>query len=428
MARLQVALDFLELKRALKVAEEAVDGGADLLEAGTPLIKSEGLDAVRQLRGRFPAIPIVADLKTMDAGRVEVECAAKAGASIVTVLAAAADSTIRECIEAANNYGVEIAVDLIGVSDPEARARQAAEWGAHLIDIHSGIDEQMSGSDPFARLRAVRSAVETPLAIAGGINSETAAQAVEAGADVVIVGGAVIKATDVAGATRAIKESMDTGKAVESDLFKRRGFDEIVDLLMQVSTANLTDAMHRHGSIAGLHPLSPGMKCAGPVVTVRTVPGDYAKPVEAIDAAGPGDVILIEAGGAPPALWGELATESALQKKVAGVVIYGAIRDTAAIRALKFPAFASAIHPAAGEPKGYGEIDVPVTIGGVTVRPGDFLLADDDGVVTIGRDKVVESANRAMDQLERENRLREEIRAGSTLAEVAELERWEVKR
>ena len=81
--KLQVALDFVDLPRALKVAEEAVLGGADWLEAGTPLIKSEGLQAVRALRDRWPGHVVVADMKTMDAGRAEVEYAAKAGAGVV---------------------------------------------------------------------------------------------------------------------------------------------------------------------------------------------------------------------------------------------------------------------------------------------------------------------------------------------------------
>jgi len=97
---LQVALDFVELIRALNLAEEAVEGGADWLEAGTPLIKSVGLDCVRELRKKFPSHTIVADMKTMDVGRIEVESAAKAGADIVAVLGVASDSTIRECIQA----------------------------------------------------------------------------------------------------------------------------------------------------------------------------------------------------------------------------------------------------------------------------------------------------------------------------------------
>ncbi|MHC4453378.1 MAG: orotidine 5'-phosphate decarboxylase / HUMPS family protein, partial [Planctomycetota bacterium] len=83
---LQVALDFINLKRAVNIAKEAVEAGVDWIEAGTPLIKSEGLDSVRVLRKEFPTITIVADMKTMDAGRLEMETAAKAGADIAVVM------------------------------------------------------------------------------------------------------------------------------------------------------------------------------------------------------------------------------------------------------------------------------------------------------------------------------------------------------
>jgi 3-hexulose-6-phosphate synthase/6-phospho-3-hexuloisomerase len=98
--------------------------------AGTPLIKSEGLDAVRALRREFPAATIVADMKVMDAGRVETECAAKAGANIVHVLAAASDATIAECVEAARRYDARIAVDLVGLA-VEGRLVERALEAAH---------------------------------------------------------------------------------------------------------------------------------------------------------------------------------------------------------------------------------------------------------------------------------------------------------
>src|SRR5579863_8911759 len=97
---LQVALDFENLSRALGAAREAVDGGADWVEAGTPLIKSEGLEAVRELKRTFPQQRIVADMKIMDTGAFEVEIAAKAGADLVTVLGASDDDTIAEAVRA----------------------------------------------------------------------------------------------------------------------------------------------------------------------------------------------------------------------------------------------------------------------------------------------------------------------------------------
>src|SRR5580765_5495505 len=183
--RLQVALDFNVLSRALRVAEEAVSAGADVLEVGTPLLKAEGLDAVRRLRERFPSVPVVADTKTMDAGRAEMEMAAKAGASFATVLGVASASTIRECVEVGRNYGIAVVVDLVGVEDPVARAQQAEALGASAVGVHCPIDEQMLGRDPFETLRAVRAAVSIHVAVAGGINSESAATAAAAGADIV---------------------------------------------------------------------------------------------------------------------------------------------------------------------------------------------------------------------------------------------------
>ncbi len=421
----QVALDFVNLNRALKVAEAAAAGGADWVEAGTPLIKSEGLDCLRALRRKFPQKTLVADMKIMDVGRIESESAFKAGANVVCVLGVADDSTIKECVEAAKNYGGRVMVDLLGVSDPTRRAMELEKMGIDYIGMHTSIDEQMRGKDPFSQLREVSRTVSVPVAVAGGINSETAAKAIDAGASVIIVGGAVIKAKDPQEATRTIKEAIKDKKVVPAELFKRARGKEIVQIFKKVSTANLSDAMHRAGEIKGLVKITPGVKLVGPALTVRSYPGDWAKPVEAIDKAEKGQVIVIDAGGMGPAVWGELATHSAIQKRLGGVVIDGAIRDVPEIVTLKFPAYARLITPTAGEPRGFGEIGIPIRIGGVSIFTGDWLVGDEDGIVVIPQKKAVEIANRAMDVLERENRIREEILEGGTLSSVTELLRWE---
>ena len=427
---LQVALDFLNLSRALKVAEEAVKGGANWLEAGTPLIKSEGLDAIRNLRKKFPQAIIVADMKIMDVGRIETEAAVKAGANIVCVLAAASDSTIRECVEAGKNYGAKIEADLIEIKDEdlEARAKEVEKLGVDYIGVHCAIDEQMQGKDAFDRLRRVAKVVNIPVAVAGGINSETAHRAVEAGAQIVIVGGAITKAKDATDACARIKKAIEKKETLFCKFFKRVTEDQVHKVLKDVSTANLSDAMHRSGDLKGIRPIFPGIKMAGAALTVRTYPGDWAKPVEAVEQARPGQVLVIDAGGVGPAVWGELATHGALQAKIAGLVIDGAVRDTPEIRKLGFPVFSKLITPTAGEPKGFGEIGVPITAGGLKVFSGDWIVGDDDGVVCIPKDKAAEIANRAMGILEQENRLREEIDRGSTLAKVIELLRWEKKK
>ena len=425
---LQVALDFVDLERAIEVAREAVEGGVDWIEIGTPLVKSEGLNAVRAMRQEFPNHKIIADMKTIDAGRTEVETAAKAGANIIDVLGASSDATIAECVDAARNYGAEIVVDMIEVADPVSRARAAEAAGANYIAVHTAIDVQMVGGDPFEVLSKVVEAVSIPVACAGGVNSETAALALQHGAQIVIVGGAIIKSADARAAAAEIKQAMSTGVGKATTLYKRVDETNIREALTMVSTANISDAMHRTGDLPGIRPVVNGVKMVGPVVTVRTYPGDWAKPVEAIDVAGVGDVIVIDAGGAGPAMWGELATHSAIQRKVAGVVADGAVRDTPDIRELKFPVFTKLIMPTAGEPKGFGEINVPIKVAGVRIHPGDWAVGDDDGVIIIPKARAAEFANRAMDVLEKENRLRGEIQRGSTLSQVAYLEKWEKRK
>jgi 3-hexulose-6-phosphate synthase / 6-phospho-3-hexuloisomerase len=428
MAKLQVALDFVDLQRAMKCAHEAVAGGVDWLEAGTPLIKSEGLQIVRALREAFPQMHIVADLKTMDAGRGEMEIASKAGANSASVLSAASDATISECVAAGKNFGIAVEVDLIGSSDYAAAALRAEKLGADAVAVHLGIDEQMHGRDPFDLLRSVRQAVSIRVSVAGGINSENAAEAVKAGADVVVVGGALTKSPDAGQAAKDIRQAMDSGQAVASQHFKRAGIDSIREILETVSTANISDGAHRQPCLSGIRPLNCDCKMVGPAFTVRSAPGDWAKPVEAIDLAGEGDVLVIEASGVGPALWGELATHSAIQRKLAGIVVEGAVRDTPDIRKLGLPVFSRLSCSNAGEPRGFGETAVTINISGQEISPGDWLVGDGDGVMVLPLGHAVEMANHAADCLEKENRIREEIVGGNTtLAKVIDLLKWEKK-
>src|SRR5204863_304358 len=293
---LQVALDHMHLKRALLAAAEAVQGGADWLEAGTPLIKSEGMEVVRQLKKSFPGTTIVADLKTMDTGAFEVEIAAKAGADVVTVMGVTDDATILEAVKAARRYGAKIMVDLMRVPDKAARAKELEKLGVDYLNMHVSIDEQMIARTPLEELKGVASATSLPIAVAGGLNSETVAQAAAAGASIL---------------------------------------------------------------------------------------------------------------------------------SVEGVVIDGAVRDLDTILELNFPCFSRHVAPHAGEPKGLGEIGSEIECGGQKVHAGDWIVGDESGILVVPQDQAVEMANRAVDVLERENRIREEIKRGGTLSSVLELEKWE---
>src|SRR5512136_2199485 len=423
---LQVALDLLELDRAITIAREAVVGGADWVEAGTPLIKSAGMEAVRRLRAEFPDREIVADMKVADTGTLEVEMAAKSGAGVICILATADDEVVREAVRAKNLYGVRIMADLINSPDPVKRAFELEELGVDIIAAHTGIDQQMVGLTSVELARELGGRLSVPLAVAGGLDAGSAAEAVRSGASIIIVGGNIIRSGDVTGSTRRIRKAIDRPGERTSPVRTRD--EEIRELLMGVSTPNISDAMHRKGAMRDILSICGDVKMAGKAVTVQTFAGDWAKPVEAIEIAGPGDVLVINNdGGVHVAPWGELATRSCMGKGVSGVVIDGAVRDVDDIRSLKFPLFARAIVPNAGEPKGFGEINAEIRCAGQYVRPGDWIIGDESGVVVVPQERAYEVARRALEVRKNEERIREEIERGSTLSEVAELIKWEKK-
>ncbi len=427
MPVLQLALDLMQLNRSIVIAHEAVEGGADWIEVGTPLIKSEGAEAVRTLRREFPGRRIIADTKTMDVGAFEVEIMAKAGADIVTVLGLAEDSTIEEAVMAGRKYGAEIMVDMINVPDRVARAKEVESLGVAYICLHMGIDTQMKGAEPpIDVLRRIVEEVSIPVAVAGGITAENAGLYVEAGATDVIVGGAIIKTGDIRAAAENIKRSME-GAEIRTDLAKKYSEEDLFEAFSRVSTCNISDAFHKQGVMTGIVPqsLAHRQRMVGRALTVQTANGDWAKPVEAIDRAKEGDILVVDVGGGDVAVWGELASCSAMVMGVKGIVIDGAIRDIDDIRDLKFPAFSRTVAPCAGEPKGYGGIGIEVKVGGQRVRTGDWIVGDESGIIVIPKEIAVEVGNRALDVHERENRTREEILRGSTLSKVNELSKWE---
>jgi len=416
-------MDLLELDRSIQIAKEAVLGGADWIEAGTPLIKSEGMDSVREMKKALPGTKIVADMKTVDTGAMEVEMAAKAGADIVALLAASDNSTVEDALRAARKYGVQIMMDLLTVPDPVGRSRELEELGVDYICVHVGIDQQMTGKDTIDFLKQIVKEVKTPVAAAGGMDAASAADAVASGAAIVIVGGSIVRSANVTESARKIRESIDVAQA--STAPKMSLEEEIVSLLRSVSSSNISDAMHRKGAMRGIHPLIPGKKIVGKAITVQTFAGDWAKPVEAIDLAGPGDVLVIYNGSNSIAPWGGLATLSCKIRGIEGVVVDGAVRELQEIRPMDYPLFSSDVVPNAGDPKGMGEINSEIVCGGQTVRPGDYIVGDDSGVVVIPKERAYEIARRAKEVEKTENRLFEEISRGKTLSQVVSLQKWE---
>src|SRR5271156_6620625 len=129
----QISLDLTSAAEALETATIALRAGVDWLEAGTPLIIAEGLHGVRKLRQRFPGVPIVADLKTMDGGYLEAELMAKAGATHVVVMARAHEETLRCVVKAGRDLGVKVMGDNLGCPDMVAGAKLLEDLGCDFV-------------------------------------------------------------------------------------------------------------------------------------------------------------------------------------------------------------------------------------------------------------------------------------------------------
>ena len=150
-------------------------------------------------------------------------------------------------------------------------------------------------------------------------------------------------------------------------------------------TAIISDNMNRMTGTWGLAPMhAPGTALLGTALTVRTRPGDNLMIHKALQLGKPGDVLVIDGAGAlDRALFGDIMKNVAKMRGFAGVVIDGAIRDAAAYREDSFPCYARGVCHRGPYKDGPGEINVPVTIGGVVVNPGDIVVGDDDGLVFI---------------------------------------------
>ncbi len=202
---LQIALDCLRVEEALRLMEQ-VHPYVDIVEIGTPLIFEAGLAAVEQIKSRYPDKSCVADLKIMDAGRVEASSGFKRGADIVTILGIAADMTIQAALEAAADHGGKVMADLINAPDPVRRCRELDALGVPILCLHTAFDRQGVEKADAQPLAEVRRQTTCRLAVAGGITLDTMPAVIQNGADVVIVGGAIARDPNPGEAAAAMKQ------------------------------------------------------------------------------------------------------------------------------------------------------------------------------------------------------------------------------
>lgn len=187
--------------------------------------------------------------------------------------------------------------------------------------------------------------------------------------------------------------------------------------MVRLGAAALSDALGKQGAMDhDMQCRSANPAMAGPAFTVRIHTADILMVSQALTECPKGHVLVIDGQGElNTALWGELTTYCALGKGVAGIVIDGAIRDSAKIRRSRLPVYARAVVPNAGGAEYPGETGVTVCCGGQVVRPGDWLIGDCDGVVVVPEERLSATLAVARRIVQAEKKLERAIRAGADL-------------
>ena len=185
----------------------------------------------------------------------------------------------------------------------------------------------------------------------------------------------------------------------------------------QYPSSILADVAGRRGALNGrIAPLAPGMRFAGPAITVEVRPGDNLMIHAAMAVAQPGDVIVVDGkGDVSSALMGEIMSQQCVALGVVAVVIDGAVRDSEAIRELGFPMFAAGLNPNGPTKSVSGRLNHPIAIGGVSVSPGDLVVGDADGVTVIERSKAAALLPLAADKVAAETKRIADIKSRKAL-------------
>ena len=210
--KLQLALDLVDLKEAEKIIKELKEY-VDILEFGTPFILRYGVEPIRKARKQYPCLTILADFKIADAGEHEAHLAFESGADMVTVLAAAPDSTIKSVIKQSELEKKEVMADTVGVANLAERLAEIEKMGINYICAHTGLDEQHTGISTLKNLIEVRNhSKKAKIAVAGGINISNIGLILDNKPDIVIIGSSITSSTDKIAITSEFKKIMDERK------------------------------------------------------------------------------------------------------------------------------------------------------------------------------------------------------------------------
>lgn len=223
-------------------------------------------------------------------------------------------------------------------------------------------------------------------------------------------------------------DKIDVGSVRVEDLkFNGKNYEKyinLISLLESVSACQVSDAYNgiskRSGAIQSIKPVN-NLKVFGRIFTAETDSDDWGTSALAIDEADEGDILFFKVSDDAKAIWGELASTCAREVGIKATVIYGAARDLDALLHMDYPVFASNFCPNAGSALGLGSLNEPIEVDGVQIRPGDFFIGDESGVVVIPQELFAQTMDATLAVKIKESKIIDSIDAGMTLAEIVGL-------
>jgi 4-hydroxy-4-methyl-2-oxoglutarate aldolase len=203
---------------------------------------------------------------------------------------------------------------------------------------------------------------------------------------------------------------------------------DIVDELLEHGTSTLSEASGLPCALDyAIRPVWQGAAVAGPAYPLRCAPGDNLAIHIAVDAAPPGHVLVVDASGYVAGYWGEVLTVAAEARKLVGIVIDGGVRDIDALERRKFPAFARGIGMRGTVKCHAPSVGESIVMGGVTITPGDLVVADRDGVMSLPQSHVARTLENARKRTEKEAMTMNRLMAGETTLDLLGLTEHRIK-
>jgi len=215
---LQIALDIPDLERTKSIVSQVPRSDRIILEVGTPLIKKYGVKVIGELRSLYRDMFVIADLKTLDVGKVEVDLAFEETADGATVSGLAPVETLDAFVYETRKLGMYAIVDMMGVENPIAKLQSLKEL-PEIVLVHRGIDvEKRGGSVRWEQIQAIKNAFKDRkllIAVAGGITADTARDAINSGVDIIVVGRFITQSKDI---ERSVREFLECTPEMREDI------------------------------------------------------------------------------------------------------------------------------------------------------------------------------------------------------------------